>query len=349
MGDETLHNDPETWFHVRAALHVETQMLFHLNQAGVFQHLDRVGPSTVGEMASALNLVERVLEVALDYVVGVDTLLECREDGRFAVTSFGERILERYGRETRDGRVFNFFDVRAGAYAPVWSGLGEMLTGATPYGQGLIRKGEHAANALYKSGQSFAPILTQIIGEEPCVAAVEFGVETGLLEHIHRAHPTLSLHGLDRSEAALQASEMHASREGVTGIQWIQSDLFALEQWSASLSDPGPGVFFTIHMHEFLAAGTDAVATWMDELRARFAGWRLIVLEQPRLPASARDEIPTAQWLYSQANVLIHHLIRNGRILSDREWLTLLGGSEGNDARSVPAEFLDYRAYVVQL
>jgi hypothetical protein len=349
LGDHTLHDDPEAWFHVRAALHVETQLLFHLNQAGVFQHLDRRGPSTAGEMAEALGLVPHVLEVALDYVVGVDNLLERRPDDRFAVSPFGERILDRYGRDTRDGRVFNFFDVRAGAYGPVWAGFGDMLSGEAPYGQGVVRSGEHAANALYKSAQSFAPVLNRIIGESACGAAVEFGVETGLLEHVHRAHPQLTLHGVDRSEQALASSEAHAAQEGVSGIQWIQSDLFDCAGWSEALPNDGPGVFFTIHMHEFLAAGMDAVSGLLTAIRERYPGWRLIVLEQPRLPATAREELPTAQWLYSQANVLIHHLIRNGRILSDPEWTELLASSGRETTRSMPADFLDYRAYVVQL
>ena len=83
-------------------------------------------------------------------------------------------------------------------------------------------------------------------------------------------------------------------------------------------------------------------------MRGHFPGWRLIVLEQPRLPIDARGGIPTSQWLYSQANVLIHHLIRNGQILSDREWNDLLRSSDGHVTRNVPADFLDYRAYVVQ-
>ena len=260
LSDPTLHDDPETWFHVRAALHVETQLLFHLNQAGGFQHLDREGPSTGAEIASSLGLVERVLEVAIDYVVGVDHILEALPDGRIAVSSFGERVLTRYGRETRDGRVFNFFDGRAGAYGPVWAGFGAMLSGDTPYGRGVERTGEHAANALYKSAQSFAPVLNRLIGESPAAAAVEFGVETGLLEHVHRAHPSLSLHGIDRSEEALRDSEEHAQREGVTGIAWTRSDLFDVDRWAASIPKGAPGVFFTIHMHEFLAAGRDAAA-----------------------------------------------------------------------------------------
>ena len=48
-----------------------------------------------------------------------------------------------------------------------------------------------------------------------------------------------------------------------------------------------------------------------------------MALEQPRLGLDERENTPHSQWLYSQANLLIHHLIGNGRILDRNGWREL--------------------------
>jgi hypothetical protein len=63
---------PESWFHRRATLYVEAQILFHLNQAGVWDRLKRGGPLTAQQIADALRLEAGPTDALLDYVFEVD-------------------------------------------------------------------------------------------------------------------------------------------------------------------------------------------------------------------------------------------------------------------------------------
>ena len=71
----------------------------------------------------------------------------------------GAAVLARFGRTDGDTKHFNLFDVRVGAYGPVWADLGRLLSGELRYGEGLQRAGEVAASAVYTvSAQMIEPL-----------------------------------------------------------------------------------------------------------------------------------------------------------------------------------------------
>ena len=124
---------PESWFHEVATHYVEAQALFHLNRCGVFVALDSGGASSAPALAESLGLQLEPLSTLLDYVVGVGRLLERDDQGRYGFTAWGLEVLDRYGRRADDGRrSFNFFDVRVGAYGPIWAAMGGLLRGEEP-------------------------------------------------------------------------------------------------------------------------------------------------------------------------------------------------------------------------
>src|SRR5688572_12405462 len=102
--DEREPPSVQAWFHETATRYVEAQALYHLNKVGVFAALADDGPLGVEELAARLGLVPAILEVLLDYVAGVDDLLARDAARRYALTDFGRRVLERYGRRDADGR-----------------------------------------------------------------------------------------------------------------------------------------------------------------------------------------------------------------------------------------------------
>ena len=129
---------PRDWFHRLATDYVAAQAIFHLNQAGVFAQLE-AGPASASELSRRLRLQPGILAGLLDYLVGVEDLLRRRPRGRYALSRFGRAVLARFGGAER-GR-FNLFDVRVGAYGPVWSNLGELLAGRARYGKEVRRDG----------------------------------------------------------------------------------------------------------------------------------------------------------------------------------------------------------------
>ena len=340
--------DPERWFHERAAHYVEAQILYHLGRLGVFASL-RQSPQSAQALADTLGLVPEILGTLLEYVAGVDEILECGEDGIFALTEFGHGVLDRFGRASPQGEQFNLFDVRVGAYESVWSNLDKLLTQEGSYGREFSRAGKVAAEGLYKVCAQMAPGLVKLAAELPVDGVLELGTSTGLLEILSGDFPGLGLAGLDRSAAVLEEAKQRATRSGSREICWVQGDLFEPGDWLKALPTWERGLVFSVHFHEFLSAGRARVIETLVELGRQRKGWFVLAMEQPRFDASQREEVSEALWLYGQANVLIHHLIGNGVVLSDGEWRSLFeeAGCARNRVESL--EYLGYQAYVYEL
>ena len=94
--------DPELWFHERAAFYGEAQVLYHLNESGVFLRLAEDG-GTTEEIAASLGLVEGGLQSLLEFVEGVDDLIARDGQGRWSRSERGRRVLDRFGRMDPDG------------------------------------------------------------------------------------------------------------------------------------------------------------------------------------------------------------------------------------------------------
>lgn len=338
----------EEWFHRKATDYVEAQILYHLNRAGLFQELEK-GPQSAHDLATGLGLVPQVLQMLLEYVEGVDGLIARDEEGRFALTEFGREVLARYGRPGASSTTYNFFDVRVGAYGEVWSSLGDLLSGKASYGGDLKREGERAAEAVYTVGKRLEAGFLQIVDRLGAEMALELGVTSGLLNILGQERPATRLFGVDRSQEVLDAAEVKAQSESVHGIRWIPGDIFDLEAWVRPALKHQNGLLFTVHFHEFLAGGIERVQAWLKELRGELAGWHIVAIEQPRLPAEARDRVPEVEWLYNHSNILIHHLIGNGRILSDARWRKLFEEAGLTLEDVTPMNFLGYQGYVYRV
>ena len=341
---------PEDWFHQRATHYVVAQVLFHLNRVGVFRLLDDGAPRTVEAIAAALGLDAHHLRCCLEYAHGVDRVLELDPEGRYGFSDFGRRVLQRYGREDPDGRTFNLFDVRVGSYGPVWASLDRLMTGEARYGRELRRAGREAAAAVYKISPLLLPGLSQAIRDLGLRTLLEVGVTTGLLARALEEHPGLHAVGLDRDHAALDAADARATELGAAGIRWLQGDFFDPSSWAAAVADtPAPGAIASVHFHELLARGPDALQAALRALGERLPDWYVIAMEQERLTESQRDEVPPTLWSYSCSNVFIHHLIGNGRILRRDEWVQLFAEAGCVTERVQPLGYLGYHVYVFRL
>jgi hypothetical protein len=334
----------ESWFHRRATYYVEAQVLFHLNQAGVLKLLSGDGAAySTQEIANTLGLRHEIADVLLDYVLHVDELLERDETGRYKLSAFGREVVSRFSRVAEGDRpAINMFDVRVGAYGPVWGNLGRMLSGEWLYGTHFHRDGEYAEHGVSKlAGRFWNSLLSHVRELEPR-AIVEVGLTTGLLEHLGESDSTRALYGLDKSRVALTAAAASASAKGLQNVRWLLSDFYDTEVWCPQITAEESGMIFSLHIHELLAAGEQRFVETLRMLRTTLPGWVLLAFEQPRLPLQARATTPEPLWLYSQSNILIHHLIGNGRILSESDWLNL-GHRAG--CRRVTNSACDYLGY----
>ena len=347
---------PASWFHNHATSYVETQMLFHVNQVGVLNDLRVSGPSRVQDIADRLNLSEKILDPVLDYLHGVGDILVRDGEGRYLLSNFGHSIIDRFSAAKADGSSqINMFDVRVGCYGPVWANLTKMLKGESVYGRDFVREGRFAEDGVLKLSGKFWPALERIAEELQVDSALELGLTTDLLSRLHSKWPSMRLFGLDRNESTLCAvADRFAALqvENSRDPDWIAGDLFKPERWSSRI-DPsirsGRGLIYSLHFHEFMAKGPQAVVGLLRKFRTLFPGWHVVALEQPILPESSRLETADVEWLYAQSNVLIHHLIGNGRILTTEEWHRLAKDAGCRVVSDLPCDYLGYRAYLFEL
>ena len=339
---------PEAWFHQVATHYVVAQILYHLNQAGVLRLLEAEGPLSPQEIAQRLDLTPRILKTLLEYVLGVDDLLDADESGRFGLSEFGRAVLKRYQRRSADDVHFNIFDVRVGAYGPVWGGLDKLLRGAR-YGEDVKRVGGHAADAVYKLVVHLEPTLRKLMDQHACGTLVELGAGTGLLERVGSERPDVGLFTVDRSSAALEKGKQRAEAAGISRLRQIEADLFEPRTWATELVDAPKGFIFSLHFHEFLARGDEAWIEMTRELATILPGWRMVMFEEPLIPKSEREQFPESWWLSMQNLVLIHHLIGNGRILPEEHLLDIFAQA-GCPVESVePINYIGFKALVVPL
>jgi hypothetical protein len=340
---------PESWFHRRATLYVEAQVLFHLNQVGVWKLLKQGGSHTVPQIASSLQLDAAATDTLLDYVFHVDDLLERDQEARYSLSEFGRNVVDRFsdGKGAAAEESINMFDVRVGAYGPVWQNLGRMLSRSGRYGEDFHREGRYAEDGVFKLAMRFWGSLVEHVDELTVDRIVEVGVTTGLIEKLRDRYPGQLLYGLDRNEAALERSRASARSKNLPHIQWIHSDYYDVRQWAEAVDATRPGLIFSLHFHELMAGGEEMFVESLRALKAALPHWALLALEQPRLPHSDRATTPETLWLYSQSNILIHHLIGNGRILSREAWMDL-GARAGCRVSDRPCNYLGYRAFLFQ-
>lgn len=344
-----MSESPEQWFHTRATHYVVSQVLFHLGQAGVFGLLDSTGPSSIRDIAGRLNLVPHVLSCALDYVVNVEDILEYDSEGRIAITEFGDAVLRRFGRDDGEGRTFNLFDVRVGAFGPVWSGLGGLLSGEEVYGEGVVREGEKAADGVYKVSARLIDPIYEACRDLEIKSLVEVGVTTGLLAGLLQKNSLLRAVGIDRDSNALDEAARRAAANGVASIAWHRGDFFKPSGWGSLATGSQQCALLSVHFHELIADGVERLQQSLRELRELAPGAYVLAVEQERLSPDDRGDVSETVWLYSHSNVLIHHLIQNGRILSRNEWISTFEDSGCDFISAQPLGYLGYHLYVFRL
>ncbi len=325
------------------------QALHHLNRVGVIGSLECDGAQSPRELAERLALDPHVVSCVLDYVERVDPLLERDAAGRYALGAFGRSVVERFGRRDGDGLSLNLFDVRVGAYGPVWSALDAMMTGERPYGPGVQRDGDHAAVGVYKVAGRVVPLLGPLLVEAGVQQVVEVGVPTGIVPALLAGHPGLRGVGLDRDASALPAAAAKARAHGVEGITWVHGDLFEPAGWLHEVDATARTALASIHFHELVADGGERLRRLVGVLSERLPGALLVAFEQPRLPHAAEPETDPVLWSYAASNVLIHHLIKNARILDLAGWKGLLEGTGAVLERTGPLGFLGYHLFVWRL
>jgi hypothetical protein len=314
----------------------------------VLQLLRRQDSVTADEIAVELSLEPGPTAALLDYVHGVDDLLERDADEHYSLSQFGRAIVERFSSTADAEASINMFDLRVGAYGPVWQQLGNLLTGASRYGEDVHRNGEYAEDAVGKLAMRFWTSLEHHLAEREVSCALEVGLTTPLLKEIGRRRPGIRLIGLDRKPDAIDQGVAEAALAGVEVGSWICADFFDVDRWVGRLPADARGLIFSLHFHELTAQGSDRLVEALRALRRAIPNWALLALEQPLLPAEDRSKVTDTLWLYSQSNVLIHHLIGNGRILSRDAWIDVGRRAGCSQVSDRPCNYLGYRAFLFE-
>lgn len=337
----------EEWYHDLGTKYVVAQILFHFNATGVIRDLETHAPTTSAEIAGRLSLDAGILDVLLFYLSQAETLIELDTDKKYRFTPFGQEILKRYSRRDTSGTTYNFHEVRVGALGPVWAEIGGMLRGTRKYGVDFKRRGEYAEDGVYAQAKKFAPALLSAVARLRPSEVIEIGANTGITEQLGAAAPAARLHVVDRSRDSLDRAAGRFARNvaGRESPRWIEADFFKPAAWLEGIAPGAPLLIHSIHFHEVLAAGEDALVKVLGELRALGHTGHVLAMEQPSLPPEERAGTARPLWLYNHSNILIHHLIGNGRILSAGEWTRVFERGGCRLESVMPVGFLGYQAF----
>ena len=342
------YESSEDWFHTLASQYTIAQILFHLNQVGVFPYLYRHQAAHTESIAKDLDLNLTVLNYLLDYVYSTDVLLDRDAQGAYSFSEFGKAIIKRFGKEKEGVIQLNFFDVRVGGYEPIWSSLSDILKGDKVYGKDVVRRGEYSESALHVLSQRILPSLSRIVNNYEPKSVCEFGVASTLLVNLGKSRSDLACYGVDYSAKAIADAKAFLSHQERARFTWIEDDLFNSRPWMRQLAKQG-NLFFTLHFHEFMSYGRDAVAALVRDLHQRFPGDYLVAFEEPRPRQDESQRMPKAQWLYAHANILIHELCMKGSILPEADWINLFSEAGLELVEILPTGFLLYNAYIFKL
>lgn len=339
-------SSPEEWFHNLATRYVEVQIYFHLNQCGVFQKLKSISDPT--HIASDLNLDERILRTLLEYVANVGNLLEIHDDDAVHITDFGHSVLNRYSKTNGEMTTYNMFDVRTGAWGPVWHNLGKMLRKESIYGQDFSRSGNFAADGLFKLAAPLISTVQETVELFEATTIVEIGPTSGLLAQLAsiKSINGIRLLGLDVKQESLDDARNLADERGNNDIQWLRGDVNEPENWIDRISDGERVLYFSCHFHEFLSHGRPRLESALSKIHNAATTVGTLILEQPRLEQEDKNSVDPTKWLYAQSNVLIHHLIKNAKILSSNEWEEFLRSTGCKSIQVKPTNAYGFNGYV---
>jgi len=342
---------PESWFHRRATFYVETQILFHLNQVGVVKLLSQGAAYTAPEIATRLQLDEGATSALLDYVLAVDELFERDGQGRYSLSEFGHNVVARFSSKKANNEppAINMFDVRVGAYGPVWQNLTRILNRSGSYGTDFHRDGRYAETGVSKLAGNFWSGLIDHIEECGAGTVVEIGLTTGLLERLAEKYPEHALYGLDRSKRIIDDSVASAESRRIRNIRFINDDYFEPDRWCRAVDAGKNGLIYSLHFHELMAHGDAKFVETLRKLKSLLPNWAVLAFEQPRLPREDKAKVPETLWMYAQSNILIHHLIGNGKILTAEAWMDLGRQAGCTGVRTRPCNYLGYEAYLYHL
>lgn len=337
--------DPEEWFHRLATHYVEAQIYFHINQCGVFQKL--LEGATAAELASELDLNEYTLKSLLEYASDVGEIVCVDAAGRFGLTPFGRTVVDRYGKFHGERAIYNMFDVRVGAWGPVWTSLGDLLRNTKAYGVDVHRAGDYAADGLFKLAGPLAATVNRAADELGATAVVELGPTSGILAKLASAPGDRRRYiGIDIKQESLDWARGLANEQGVDSVSWRLGDVFAPAGWLGELAREARVLYFSCHFHEFLSQGIPVFERSLRKLTAQRNTAGVLALEQSRPEHALRGESSPTQWLYGQSNVLIHHLIKNARILYRSEWEELLQRGGCPNVRVEETQAFGFSAFI---
>lgn len=340
---------PESFFHEVGTHYVVAEILFSLNQTTILSRLFDAGTLDLEKVCKEERLNQQVVTSLLDYLSNVTPLFEySREKSTVHLSEFGQKYLSRYSRRTADGSLhLNFWDVRVGGYGNVWNAVDRLSTNQLTYGVDIKREGQFAEGGVFKTANGFWPAIESTLKMLTDVDVIgEFGINSGLLKFVEQKIPQLKIMGIDKSNESIQNFKNIFGESKQIDLKY--ENILNVASWGHGLGRSGKKLFFSVHFHEFMAVD-GLVPMLMRNLKNQFDEPYILSFEQPRYDSTERENMQEHLWLYSQSNILIHHLIGNGKILSRTEWARLFESTGGRILEQKPIGYLGYEMFLVKL
>lgn len=321
-----LEISPEEWYHDTAAKYLSAQIFYQLNQVGVFNFILDNQPCSIKEISKQLNLEYETLETSLNYICMVDPLFNIDKDD-LSFSAFGMEVVKRYSRVMGDGKKkINFFDVRVGGLGMVWNNIGNLLTSKVQYGKDIVRRSDQIESGLFTLSIRIADSLSKLLESSGCRHFVELAADTGISERLLEIFADCTVTIVDRNSEKLKEAKQRLKSKGLDSrASFVEADVFDTSRWPLWINKiDKPFTVFSIHIHEFIKVGIEKLDPVLKALSNDSNLTRLLLIEQPRLELKDREKVSKVRWLSLQGNLIIHHMIKSGKILPADTWISLV-------------------------
>ena len=287
-----------------------TPTLIALLNVGFFDALAGEREVDIKAFAKEQGLEPAVLQALCDYLYAMQVL---DRNGRGYKLARNGRLLV----DMVSGSLYS-----AGAYAPVFCNLEDMLRGTKRYGEDVRRDPALAARGSGDAGKLFMfPMVSDLLHKRGITGVLDLGCgDAAFLIGLCKANPAITAYGIDISPEAIEDGKRNAATAGLQDrIHLYAEDMFKLQSIAGELDGVGAATSFFV-MHEFLACGDERILDFFKSYREALPGVPLIVCESARHTPEQLRKRPGPLMDFQ----LVHDL-SGQRPVSREEWRAIFG------------------------
>ncbi|MEO3977503.1 methyltransferase domain-containing protein [Streptomyces sp. CAU 1734] len=229
----------------------------------------------------------------------------------------GDYLLTRLGEDLTSDVSLARLGVYVGAYGPVTTRIGDLLTGRASYGSDVARDGGRLGLHCATLFSFFhTPVVVEAMRGRGARRILDIGCGGGqLVVDACLRDPELTGIGLDIDPDAITVARELARRQGVADrVEFVVGDAFSPADWP-EICYEADGLCVMSALHEHFRHGEQAVVDLLNEYAELFPHQRILLVGEPELRYDGREN--------DDDFFLVHVLSGQGLPRARGEWFSV--------------------------